>query len=97
MSFINRLANVESKASTITNSALAGVIKVYQGYIKNYNLVWTPDASVQTLIEVEKTQDNCIEFINELKVVNENNTSLTEKASAYSDIAKAYQNMAAQK
>ena len=91
LSFINRLANVESKASTITNSALAGVIKVYQGYIKNYNLVWTPDASVQTLIEVEKTQDNCIEFINELKVVNENNTSLTEKASAYSDIAKAYQ------
>lgn len=91
LQYLDVHGRIETKSNSILNCGQDNTIKAYNKYIKGYNFVWTIDASLQTIIDVEKTLDNCIAFIEEVQKVNTNHETITQEAAMFKDIQKSYQ------
>ena len=91
LQYIEELSKIDNNSNDILSCEYNDISKAYQSYLKTVNLVWTADASIQTLLDVQKIQEGCLNFIAERRKIDDNTTAITEKCANYKDILKAYQ------
>ena len=93
LNFVAEKKKVDKNTAVITEKCTTcqDILKAYQNYLKTVNLAWTADASIQTLLDVQKIQEGCLDFIAERSKIDDNTTAITEKCANYKEILKAYQ------
>lgn len=95
LSFRSEVKNIKNKASAVFSAAgdsYGEIVSAYRTYLKKLDLNWFPGADVQKLKDIQKVQDDCLSFIEELKKIESNtNTILTITEDSYKDINKVYQ------
>ena len=91
LQYIEELSKIDNNSNDILSCEYNDISKAYQSYLKTVNLAWTADASIQTLLDVQKIQEGCLNFIAERRKIDDNTTAIAEKCANYKDILKAYQ------
>ena len=95
LSFRSEVKNIKNKMSAVFSAAgdsYGDIVSAYRTYLKKLDLNWFPGADIQKLKDIQKVQDDCLSFIEELKKIESNtNTILTITEDSYKDINKVYQ------
>ena len=71
--------NIKNKMSAVFSAAgdsYGDIVSAYRTYLKKLDLNWFPGADIQKLKDIQKVQDDCLSFIEELKKIESNTNSI---------------------